>query len=732
MAFPNFKKIYQSFRTPEQEKQISNAAVFKIQITLRNPINCIQSSAIKHKQWASPLQIRPGAGFIERLRSQQEAPMTLRAEGPLKLLALAPLTIVLDISVKVALSYGHLRRASLILESKIGGVLTKYDSPGPSESPKEISACARLHGLSRKVNPDELGLSNAESPISTTSPIGDMIQEHNLIIQEVDLAGAPNVSTNSDGVDAAIDSEDDGIWPDPNNNPDHHFERRDSAQGEDHNMTCLHYFALTNRPPSDILAICADPVAKAKLNVNAKIRHLHLTALHFAAMNASVEVAKTLVGCGANLDSKDILGKTPLRLATTLRRVEIVQFLLERGARDLPDREGITALRQAIYRGDLEIVGVYLSIRPEGVNQILSHSPIEIGASDGKSREVDLLPLHVAASFGRIDMIRLLLRKGANINGCDANGRTPLMYAATKGKSDAICALIMQDGIEISSDAAAETALWKLDVDRADNQGWTALHYAAAATKGDVFRSVQALLENGAFPDPREYKYLLTPLHMASKSGSFDAASELLKYGADAAALTSDKRTSIHFAAYGGHAKCLSVLLKHDKSLVDGIGVSPGTSSQITPLHLAIRGSKKDAMEVVKILIEHGADVTAAIRLEVDKSKIAFFSLWNHVRTTFGRVFTINSGASANKSMFTFMLSPICFAIAAGHLDAADIMLQSGVIFHIPPSQYLLCVVVVSTWGRVDMVLRLTLKTSFGITLLGWGIASPFSASASK
>jgi hypothetical protein len=29
VAFPNFRKIFQDFRTPEDEKNISNAAVFK-------------------------------------------------------------------------------------------------------------------------------------------------------------------------------------------------------------------------------------------------------------------------------------------------------------------------------------------------------------------------------------------------------------------------------------------------------------------------------------------------------------------------------------------------------------------------------------------------------------------------------------------------------------------------------------------------------------------------------
>lgn len=49
-----------------------------------------------------------------------------------------------------------------------------------------------------------------------------------------------------------------------------------------------------------------------------------------------------------------------------------------------------------------------------------------------------LIPLHNACSFGHVDVVQLLLTKGANPNSRDNWSFTPLHEAAIKGKAD-IC-----------------------------------------------------------------------------------------------------------------------------------------------------------------------------------------------------------------------------------------------------------------------------------------------------
>jgi ankyrin repeat protein len=75
-------------------------------------------------------------------------------------------------------------------------------------------------------------------------------------------------------------------------------------------------------------------------------------------------------------------------------------------------------------------------------------------------------PREAAARNRQVEMIHLLLAKGAKVNVCDKDGRTPLMFAAF-GHSEAVRALI-QAGADVQVKGSEEM---------------TALHWAA--TEGD-------------------------------------------------------------------------------------------------------------------------------------------------------------------------------------------------------------------------------------------------------
>jgi hypothetical protein len=78
------------------------------------------------------------------------------------------------------------------------------------------------------------------------------------------------------------------------------------------------------------------PVVKALIQGGAKADAPNgvkrCTALHMAARRGHVEVAETLLQCGANIEARDSLGETPLRRAVNCGRTAVAALLLAKGA----------------------------------------------------------------------------------------------------------------------------------------------------------------------------------------------------------------------------------------------------------------------------------------------------------------------------------------------------------------------------------------------------------------
>jgi ankyrin repeat protein len=123
-------------------------------------------------------------------------------------------------------------------------------------------------------------------------------------------------------------------------------------------------------------------------------------------------------------------------------------------------------------------------------------------------------PLHVAADIGLPPLLNLLIDLGADLEGRDDLGRTPLIQAALAGNSAAIEVLLAA-----GADAdAAET-----------RRGTTALHLAAFRNRLGV---IDALLAHGARVDVVDDNGE-TPLFWAIGNGHAEAITRLVNAGAD-------------------------------------------------------------------------------------------------------------------------------------------------------------------------------------------------------
>jgi len=139
--------------------------------------------------------------------------------------------------------------------------------------------------------------------------------------------------------------------------------------------------------------------------------------LHDAILKDDKMQVKDLLNQGANIESLNLKGQTPLYAALSNDRLEIAGMLLKSGAiiQEINAQKNL-AIHLAAARGDVEQVKILTDKDPNSVHK---QDP------EGKT------PLHYVAPTNNIEIAQILHSKGAEINAHDHRENTPLHDAAT-------------------------------------------------------------------------------------------------------------------------------------------------------------------------------------------------------------------------------------------------------------------------------------------------------------
>lgn len=129
-----------------------------------------------------------------------------------------------------------------------------------------------------------------------------------------------------------------------------------------------------------------------------------------------------------------------------------------------------------------------------------------------------------------------------DVNFSDANGYTPLHYAARYGL-DELCNILI---------------LNKADVNCSNKRGQTPLHLAALNNKTGVIR---VLLDNGANVNAVDMAGN-TPLHEASEMGNIGATKILISYGPDMTMLNGSEKSALSIAKEKVHLTIIDLIEK--------------------------------------------------------------------------------------------------------------------------------------------------------------------------
>ncbi|MFH2052635.1 MAG: ankyrin repeat domain-containing protein, partial [bacterium] len=287
------------------------------------------------------------------------------------------------------------------------------------------------------------------------------------------------------------------------------------------------------------------------------------TALHHAASEGHAAVAGFLLDNGANIGARDDHGDTPLHWAARAGLVSTIDLLLDRGAEiDARNHGQETSLLAATRR--------------------LQYAAVERLAGRGADLEIPndygRTPLvWTAREGGDLEMAKLLLRVGADVDAVDRFGASALELAAWRGFRTLVGILL---------DAGA-----RFDV----NPGMEQRLLYMAASKG-LDRLWTEVIASGAVVDLSARRLPLS-VHLAASGGSARIVVDLLEFGARPDSTDHFGWTPLHHAADRGRADVAAALAASDRV------VDRRTVSGYTPLGLA-RASGNP--ETVRVLRESG------------------------------------------------------------------------------------------------------------------------------
>ena len=153
------------------------------------------------------------------------------------------------------------------------------------------------------------------------------------------------------------------------------------------------------------------------------------TPLHLAIRSLSDELASALISKGANLNVENVEHHRALNEANYNSRFNIFQQLIKAGAEiNYLDGRKVAPLHYAVRNGEK-----YVKALLDGGADI----NIRTGPSDGWNPGL-LTPLMIAARDGELDVVRLLIRAGADINLRNSRGHTALKMANNDGVREVI------------------------------------------------------------------------------------------------------------------------------------------------------------------------------------------------------------------------------------------------------------------------------------------------------
>jgi ankyrin repeat protein len=415
-------------------------------------------------------------------------------------------------------------------------------------------------------------------------------------------------------------------------------------------------------------AIRAQDLAKVKGSLDAAPELLHAgdqrgnQPIHWATMTRQLDVIDELLARGADINARRQDGARPIQLTNGDYHF--------RGWRDVPrdwpttpaqvlghlrTRGACADICTAASTGDLERAKELLDQDPALANRVSDYVTYYLGSG---------APLKNAAAGGHIEIVRLLLERGADPNlpeeGIAPHGHA--LYSAVASRHYEIAQLLLKHGacpnpeVESSADALSRA------ISNSDQQMIDLLcsHGAARAVHllayyGDVRTAAAVFAANPALADDPE------ALCNAAGEGHEAFVRLMLRYQPDL-----PKRMTFPAWSVGAKSRELNELL-----FDHGMKPSQPDWLRITPLH---QFARKGDVERATLFIEHGADLHARDE-DIRSTPLAWAAKFGQTAMV---ELLLSRGARTNLADDPAWATPLAWANRRGHKEIAELLTHHG------------------------------------------------------
>ena len=458
--------------------------------------------------------------------------------------------------------------------------------------------------------------------------------------------------------------------------------------------TLLHHAAATNQ------VAVMQYLIESGISLNAVNKDGN-TALHMATINGNIEAIHLLLHSGAGDTILNSKKEAPLHIAAVGTDKALVPAFLEHNSiidlvvcgyrnrtplhiiAENDNLEGCKAFHQVVMAQEekckAETKFKLCATDDDGLTPIHlaarcnSHRMLDFCITKSKEHgypsetvlgfldEENSTPLHAAVDGGNSEVVRVLLKHGADPLALVEDMTPPLHLACSQGKLDMVKWMV---------DACGKEILGHLD-----QYSRTPLHHSALSIHSACIITY-IFQEGGSFIDlnPQDSRGH-TPLQTAITSGNLSGVKELLQRGADPLICDNKGCNALHFAVWRKRKPIVELLLQLHCSLEL---VTTKSNDGCNPIHLALKLGYGDLV----------APMISSIRFQLQNIKDSNGNNYLHLAAKSGNwkalatLLDIPDTLKLLNETTNCGITPLHCAAKAGHIRCVELLLQSGAMIH--------------------------------------------------